>query len=52
MMAPGLPEVAQKYNETNSTIIAMTLVIFVLSFGLGVSTSTLIFLPLLTLYSR
>ena len=37
MMAPGLPEVAQKYGITNSSILALTLSIFLLSFAIGVS---------------
>lgn len=37
MMAPGLPEVAQKYGITNSSIVALTLSIFLLSFAIGVS---------------
>lgn len=36
MMAPGLPDVALKYNITSETIIALTLVIFLLSFALAV----------------
>ena len=35
-MAPGLPEIAIRYGITNSTVIALTLSIFLLSFGLGV----------------
>ncbi|KAG6916742.1 hypothetical protein DXG01_005562 [Tephrocybe rancida] len=35
MMAPGLPEIAHKYNITNSTVLAMTLSIFLLSFAFG-----------------
>lgn len=37
MMAPGLREVAVKYSITNSTTLAMTLSIFLLSFAIGVS---------------
>jgi hypothetical protein len=37
MMAPGIPEIAIKYGITNSTIIALTLSIFLLSFAIGVS---------------
>lgn len=37
MMAPGLPNVAMKYQITNPTIIALTLSIFLLSFAIGVS---------------
>jgi hypothetical protein len=36
-MAPGLPEIAQKYNITSSTTVAMTLSIFLLAYALGVS---------------
>lgn len=36
MMAPGLPEVAQKYDITNASILALTLSIFLLSFAIGV----------------
>ena len=37
MMAPGLPEIAQKYDITSSTTVAMTLSIFLLAYALGVS---------------
>ena len=37
MMAPGIPEIAIKYGITDSTTIALTLSIFVLSYALGVS---------------
>ena len=37
MMAPGIPEIAIKYGITNSTIIALTLSIFVFSFAFAVS---------------
>ncbi len=36
MMAPGLPEVAAKYNITNPTVVALTLSIFLISFALAV----------------
>ena len=36
-MAPGLPEIAIKYGITNSTIIALTLSTFILSFAFAVS---------------
>ncbi|KAF8800562.1 MFS general substrate transporter [Phlegmacium glaucopus] len=36
MMAPGLPEVASKYGITNTTLIALTLSIFMIPYGLGV----------------
>lgn len=48
MMAPGLPEVAQKYGITNSSILALTLSIFLLSFAIG----PLIFAPLSEMYGR
>ena len=42
MMAPGIPEVAMKYGITNSTIIALTLSIFLLSFAFGVNSRLLV----------
>jgi hypothetical protein len=36
-MAPGLPEVAIKYHITNATILALTLSIFLISYGIAVS---------------
>jgi len=36
MMAPGLLEVAEKYGITNSTVVALTLSSFLLTFGTGV----------------
>jgi hypothetical protein len=39
MMAPGLPEIAAKYNIQNPTIVALTLSAFLLAFALGVSSS-------------
>ncbi|KAG6873670.1 hypothetical protein C0995_012604 [Termitomyces sp. Mi166 len=48
MMAPGLEEVASKYNITNSTITALTLSIYLLSFALG----PLILAPLSEMYGR
>ncbi|KAF9525091.1 multidrug resistance protein 4 [Crepidotus variabilis] len=48
MMAPGLPEVAQKYNITNPTILALTLSVFLISFSIG----PLFFAPLSELYGR
>ncbi|KAJ6455268.1 major facilitator superfamily domain-containing protein [Mycena vitilis] len=35
IMAPGLPEIAAKYNITNDTVLAMTLSIFLISFGIA-----------------
>jgi hypothetical protein len=37
MMAPGIPEIASKYGITDPTLMALTLSIFLLTFGLGVS---------------
>ncbi|KAF8068731.1 multidrug resistance protein 4 [Lyophyllum atratum] len=48
MMAPGLPEVAKTYQITNSTILAMTLSIFLLSFAFG----PLFLAPLSEMYGR
>ncbi|KIM71778.1 hypothetical protein PILCRDRAFT_16737 [Piloderma croceum F 1598] len=48
MMAPPLPEIAMKYEITNTAILAMTLSIFFLSFALG----PLIFGPLSEVYGR
>jgi len=48
MMAPGIPEIAEKYGITNPAIIAMTLTIFLLSFALG----PLFLAPLSEMYGR
>ncbi|EIN10549.1 multidrug resistance protein 4 [Punctularia strigosozonata HHB-11173 SS5] len=48
MMAPGLPAIASHYNITSSTIIAMTLSIFLLSFAIG----PLILAPVSEMYGR
>ncbi|KXN89327.1 hypothetical protein AN958_05825 [Leucoagaricus sp. SymC.cos] len=48
MMAPGLPEVAFKYGIRDPTVIALTLTIFLLSFGIG----PLIMAPLSEMYGR
>ncbi|KAJ6521111.1 multidrug resistance protein 4 [Mycena capillaripes] len=48
IMAPGLPEVAEKYNITNETLIAMTLSIFLISFGVA----PLLLAPLSEMYGR
>ena len=37
MMAPGLPEIAEKYGIQSATVVALTLSIFLLSFAIGVS---------------
>ncbi|KAL0960065.1 hypothetical protein HGRIS_011713 [Hohenbuehelia grisea] len=48
MMAPGLPEVALKYGVTDSTILALTLSIFLVSFALG----PLVLAPLSEIHGR
>ncbi|KAF9530281.1 multidrug resistance protein 4 [Crepidotus variabilis] len=48
MMAPGIPEIAIRFGITNQTLIAMTLSIFLLSFGIG----PLILSPLSEMYGR
>ncbi|KIY70471.1 MFS general substrate transporter [Cylindrobasidium torrendii FP15055 ss-10] len=48
MMAPGLPIVAIDYGITNETVLALTLSIFLLSFGLG----PLFLAPLSEMYGR
>ena len=48
MMAPGLPEIATKYEITNATVLALTLSIFLLAYALGVGIILLLFWPLLT----
>ncbi|EJT97532.1 MFS general substrate transporter [Dacryopinax primogenitus] len=48
MMAPGLPEIARAYGTTDSTVIAMSLSIFVLAFGVG----PLFLAPLSEMYGR
>jgi MFS family permease len=47
-MAPGLPDVAKKFNITNPTIAALTLSIFLLSFAIG----PLFAAPLSEVYGR
>lgn len=42
MMAPGIPQVAEKYGITNPTVIALTLSIFLLSFAIGVRSEMLV----------
>ena len=37
MMAPGLPEVATMYGISDPTVVALTLSVFLISFGIGVS---------------
>ncbi|KAJ7867802.1 multidrug resistance protein 4 [Mycena leptocephala] len=48
IMAPGLPEVAIKYHITNATILALTLSIFLISYGIA----PLILAPLSEMYGR
>ncbi|KAJ7739903.1 major facilitator superfamily domain-containing protein [Mycena metata] len=48
IMAPGLPEIAAKYNITNETLIAMTLSIFLISFAIG----PLFLAPVSEMYGR
>ncbi|KZP03814.1 MFS general substrate transporter [Athelia psychrophila] len=48
MMAPALPEIAEKFGITNPTIIAMTLSVFLISFAFG----PLFLAPLSEMYGR
>jgi len=48
MMAPGLPELAAKYQITNPTVIALTLCVFLISFALA----PLILAPISEMYGR
>ncbi|KAK7044726.1 major facilitator superfamily domain-containing protein [Favolaschia claudopus] len=48
IMAPGLAEIQQQYNIMNQAILAMTLSIFLLSFGIG----PLFLAPLSEMYGR
>ena len=48
MMAPALPQIAQKMHITNATVVALTLSIFLLTFAIG----PLIFGPLSEIYGR
>ncbi|KAK7060903.1 hypothetical protein VNI00_000636 [Paramarasmius palmivorus] len=48
MMAPGLPDVAVRYGITSPTVVALTLCIFLLSFGIG----PLLLAPLSEIYGR
>lgn len=47
-MAPGLPEIAIKYGITNTSVVALTLSIFLLSFAIG----PLCIAPLSEVYGR
>ncbi|KAH8916555.1 multidrug resistance protein 4 [Atractiella rhizophila] len=47
-MAPGLPEIAVKYAISSKTTIALTLCVFLLSFGIG----PLVLCPLSEMYGR
>jgi len=48
MMAPALPDIAERYNIKNPTIVAITLSIFLLSSAVG----PLILAPLSEIYGR
>jgi len=48
MMAPGLPQIGQHFNETSSTIIAMSLSILLLAWVF----SPLVIAPLSEMYGR
>ncbi|KAG7098298.1 hypothetical protein E1B28_000260 [Marasmius oreades] len=48
MMAPGLPNVASKYNLHSDTLVSLTLSIFLLSFGIG----PLFLAPISEMYGR
>ncbi|KAH9478196.1 Efflux pump radE [Psilocybe cubensis] len=48
MMSPGLPELAEKFDIHSSTILAMTLTVFLISLALG----PLILAPLSEMYGR
>lgn len=48
MMAPGLPQIAEHFRETNSTIIGMSLSIILLAWTF----SPLIIAPLSEMYGR
>lgn len=47
-MAPALPQIAQKFDITNATVVALTLSIFLLTFAIG----PLLFGPLSEIYGR
>ncbi|RFU75250.1 hypothetical protein TARUN_6992 [Trichoderma arundinaceum] len=48
IMAPGLPEIAEKYNIKSDTVLALTLTIYLLAWALG----PLVFAPLSEMYGR
>ncbi|KAK4073695.1 hypothetical protein Trihar35433_3169 [Trichoderma harzianum] len=48
IMAPGLPELAEKYNIKSDTVLALTLTIYLLAWALG----PLAFAPLSEMYGR
>uniref|UniRef100_A0A8H7XYP4 Major facilitator superfamily (MFS) profile domain-containing protein n=1 Tax=Psilocybe cubensis TaxID=181762 RepID=A0A8H7XYP4_PSICU len=48
MMAPGLPEISERFHIDNPTLLALTLTIFLLSFALG----PLFYAPLSEMYGR
>lgn len=47
-MAPGLPEIAEKYDIKSDTVLALTLTIYLLAWALG----PLVFAPLSEIYGR
>jgi multidrug resistance protein len=48
IMAPGLPEIAKKYDIKSDTVLALTLTIYLLAWALG----PLVFAPLSEIYGR
>ena len=48
MIAPGLPEIATKYDIQSSSVVALTLSILMLSFSIGVGVISFYPRPLLT----
>ncbi|UKZ67528.1 uncharacterized protein TrAtP1_008685 [Trichoderma atroviride] len=48
IMAPGLPEIAKKYDIKSDTVLALTLTIYLLAWALG----PLVFAPLSEMYGR
>ncbi|KAM0466146.1 hypothetical protein ACHAPV_001099 [Trichoderma viride] len=48
IMAPGLPEIAEKYDIKSDTVLALTLTIYLLAWALG----PLVFAPLSEIYGR
>ena len=52
MMAPGMQEIALKYGITNSTVLALTLSIFLLALAIGVSKMIVLRMRVLTKVSH